>query len=110
LGQRATEIRSLGAEIAAIAVTSVFAQQAFAKSLGVDFPLLSDWNRHVSGAYGVQYDVWRGHEGLAKRSLFVIDRDGIIRWRFTDIPEKGCAIKSRPNPQELFDQAAQLAA
>lgn len=82
MGQRATEIRSLGAEIAAIAVTSVFAQQAFAKSLGVDFPLLSDWNRHVSGAYGVQYDVWRGHEGLAKRSLFVIDRDGIIRYRW----------------------------
>ena len=82
MGQRATEIRSLGAEIAAIAVTSVFAQQAFAKSLAVDFPLLSDWNRHVSGAYGVQYDVWRGHEGLAKRSLFVIDRDGFIRYRW----------------------------
>jgi glutaredoxin-dependent peroxiredoxin len=80
LGQRAAEIRSLGAEIVAVAVTAVFSQQAFAKSLGVDFPLVSDWNEVAAPAYGVQYDVWRGHENLAKRSLFVIDRDGIIRW------------------------------
>ena len=80
MGQRAAEIRALGAEIVAVAVTSVFAQQAFARSLGVDFPLVSDWNRTVSPAYGVQYDVWRGHEGLAKRSLFVIDQEGVIRF------------------------------
>src|SRR5262245_32898760 len=41
---------------------------------------------------------------------FLIDRDGIIRWRFTDVPEKGCAIKSRPNPQELFEEAWRVAA
>jgi peroxiredoxin len=82
LGQRAAEIRALGAEIVAVAVTSVFAQQAFAKSLSVDFPLISDWNRTIAPAYGVQYDVWKGHEGLAKRSLFLIDRQGIIRYRW----------------------------
>ena len=82
MGQRAAEIRALGAEIVAVAVTSVFAQQAFARSLGVDFPLVSDWNRTVSPAYGVQYDVWRGHQGVAKRSLFLIDRDGTIRYRW----------------------------
>ena len=80
MGQRADEIKALGAEIVAVAVTAVFSQQAFAKSLGVDFPLVSDWNERVAPAYGVQYDVWRGHEGLAKRSLFAIDRDGIIRF------------------------------
>lgn len=80
MGQRADEIRALGAEIAAVAVTAVFSQQTFAKSLGVDFPLLSDWNEEVTPKYGVQYDVWRGHEGLAKRSLFVINRAGVIRF------------------------------
>ena len=80
MGQRAPEIRGLGAEIVAVAVTAVFSQQAFAKSLGLDFPLVSDWNEQATPAYGVQYDVWRGHEGLAKRSLFLIDRDGIIRF------------------------------
>lgn len=80
MGQRAAEIRALGAEIVAVAVTAVFSQQAFAKSIGVDFPLVSDWNEQATPAYGVQYDVWRGHEGLAKRSLFVIDRQGVIRF------------------------------
>ncbi len=82
MGQRAAEIRALGAEIVAVAVTSVFAQQAFARSLGVDFPLVSDWNRTVAPAYDVLYDVWRGHQGVAKRSLFVIDCDGTIRYRW----------------------------
>ena len=82
MGQRAAEIRALGTEIVAVAVTSVFAQQAFARSLGVDFPLVSDWNRTVAPSYGVQYEVWRGHQGVAKRSVFVVDRDGIIRYRW----------------------------
>jgi glutaredoxin-dependent peroxiredoxin len=82
LGQRAAEIRALGAEVLGIAVTATFSQQAFAESLGVDFPLLSDWDRTVCAAYGVQYDVWKGHRGLAKRSVFVVDPDGVVRYRW----------------------------
>ena len=52
---------------------------AFAETLGISFPLLSDWERDVSSAYGVRYDTWKGHRGLAKRSLFVIDQSGCIR-------------------------------
>jgi len=68
--------------IAAIAVTATFSQMAFAKHLGVPFPLLSDWGRETCAAYGVKYDVWKEHDGLAKRSLFVIDREGTIRYRW----------------------------
>ena len=75
-------MRELGAEILAIAVTATFSQQAFAASLGVDFPLLSDWERTVCADYGVRYDVWKGHSGVAKRSIFVLDRDGIVRYRW----------------------------
>ena len=82
MGQRAEEIRALGADVLAIAVTATFSQQAFAASLGVDFPLLSDWDREVCAAYGVQYDVWKGHRGLAKRAVFVIDRDQVVRYRW----------------------------
>lgn len=82
MGQRAEQIRALGADILAVAVSSTFAQQAFAAKLGVDFPLLSDWDRTVSAAYGVQYDVWKGHAGLAKRSVFLVDRDGTVRYRW----------------------------
>jgi peroxiredoxin len=82
LGQRASEIRALGADVLAIAVTATFSQQAFAESLGVDFPLLSDWDREVCAAYGVRYDVWKGHRELAKRSLFVVDRHRVVRHRW----------------------------
>jgi glutaredoxin-dependent peroxiredoxin len=82
LGHRAGEIRALGADVLAVAVTATFSQQAFAAQLGVDFPLLSDWDRTVCAAYGVRYDVWKGHAGVAKRSVFVLDRDGTVRYRW----------------------------
>jgi glutaredoxin-dependent peroxiredoxin len=82
LRDKETQVQAAGGQVIAIAVSSVFAQQAFARHLGVGFPLLSDWNRTVSPAYGVQYDVWRGHQGVAKRSVFVIDRQGIVRYRW----------------------------
>jgi glutaredoxin-dependent peroxiredoxin len=82
LRDKEEQVRAAGGQVIAVAVSSVFAQQAFARHLGVSFPLLSDWNRTVAPAYGVQYDVWRGHQGVAKRSVFVIDRQGIIRYRW----------------------------
>jgi peroxiredoxin len=82
LRDKEEQIAAAGGQVLAIAVSSVFAQQAFARHLGVRFPMLSDWNRTVSPAYGVQYDVWRGHRGVAKRSVFVIDRQGLIRYRW----------------------------
>ena len=82
MGRRADDIRNQGGDLLAIAVTATFSQQAFAASLGVDFPLLSDWDRQVCAAYGVQYDVWKGHRGLAKRSIFVVDRDQVVRYRW----------------------------
>jgi glutaredoxin-dependent peroxiredoxin len=72
----------MGASVAAVAVTATFSQMAFAKHLGVPFPLLSDWSRETCTVYGVRYDVWKEHDGLAKRSLFVIDREGVIRYRW----------------------------
>jgi peroxiredoxin len=82
LGEEAPRIEALGARIAAIAVTATFSQLAFAEHLGVTFPLLSDWDRETAAAYDVRYDVWKEHEGLAKRSVFVIDGGGTIRYRW----------------------------
>jgi peroxiredoxin len=82
LGQAAPRVEAVGGRIAAIAVTATFSQMAFAKHLGVPFPLLSDWGRETCAAYGVRYEVWKEHDGLAKRSLFVIDRGGLIRYRW----------------------------
>lgn len=82
MGQLTNEIRELGAEPVAVAVTATFSQIAFGQSLGVDFPMLSDWEGDVSASYGAQYDVWKDHVGLAKRTVFVIDTTGRIRYRW----------------------------
>jgi peroxiredoxin len=82
LGQAVPRVEAVGGTIAAVAVTATFSQMAVADHLGVPFPLLSDWSRETCGAYGVRYDVWKEHDGLAKRSLFVIDRGGVIRYRW----------------------------
>lgn len=82
MGQRKEELTRSGAQIVAVAVTATFSQRAFGRHLGVDFPMLSDWNGKVASAYGVRYDVWRGHEGVAKRAVFIIARDGTVRYRW----------------------------
>ncbi|HEU4320555.1 MAG TPA: redoxin domain-containing protein [Acidimicrobiia bacterium] len=79
LGSLTPRLRKLGAESVGIAVTATFSQMAFAEALGIDFPLLSDWDGETAHAYGVQYDTWKGHRGLAKRSLFVVDTERVIR-------------------------------
>jgi peroxiredoxin len=71
-------------DLVAIAVTATFSQMAFAEKLGIDFPLLSDWESTTCAAYGVRYDTWKGHKGLAKRSVFVIDRDGYITYAWSN--------------------------
>jgi len=82
LGQRAGLLRELGAEVLAVAVSTTFAQAAFAAELQIDFPLLSDWDRTTCADYGVRYDEWKGHAGLAKRSVFLLDRSGVVRYRW----------------------------
>jgi peroxiredoxin len=82
LGQRIEDIEGGGAGLAAIAVTATFSQRAFSDHLGARFPMLSDWGGTTSEAFGVRYDEWKGHAGVAKRSLFVIDRGGMIRYRW----------------------------
>ena len=74
------EIEAGGASVLACAVTATFSQQEFAATIEVPFPLLSDWDGDVCAAYGVRYDSWKGHTGLAKRSVFVIDTAAIVRY------------------------------
>lgn len=63
-------------------MTPIFAQQAFATSLEADFALVSDWGGDVTRSFGVEYDSWKGHVGLAKRSVFVIDQESVVRYRW----------------------------
>ena len=71
----------LDAQVLAISVDSFHALNKFKIVDGYNFPLLSDFNKTVSRAYGAIYEEWVfGMKGVAKRSAFVIAREGIIRY------------------------------
>ncbi|MFO7724222.1 MAG: redoxin domain-containing protein [Oceanipulchritudo sp.] len=72
----------LDAVVWGISVDSPFAQEAFANSAGIDMPLLSDFNKDVATAYDVLYDLL-GLRGVAKRSAFVINKEGIITYSWS---------------------------
>ena len=68
----------LDAQVLGISVDSPFAQEAMALKEGLNFPLLSDFNKDVSKDYGVLYEDFIGFKGVSKRSAFVISKDGEI--------------------------------
>lgn len=75
------EYNSMGSEVVAISVDSPFTLERFKKDQQLNFPLLSDFNKDTSRAYGSLYqDFVMGMKGVSKRSAFVIDKDGVIRY------------------------------
>ena len=72
---------SLNTEVVAISVDSLFSLEQFKESQGYNFPLLSDFNKDVSRAYGALYeDFVLGMKGVSKRSAFVVDSKGVIKY------------------------------
>lgn len=74
------EYDNLNAQVLAISVDSPFAQEAWADQNNISIPLLSDFNKEVSAAYGAQYQDLLGFIGVAKRAAFVVDKEGIVRY------------------------------
>ena len=70
----------LGAQVLGISVDSPLSLKAWAEKEGITIPLLSDFNKEVSAAYGAQFDDLLGLKGVAKRSAFVLDGEGVIRY------------------------------
>jgi glutaredoxin-dependent peroxiredoxin len=69
------------ASVFGISVDTFFALKAWGEAQGLNFQLLSDFNKGVIRDYGVFNEDMIGLKGIAKRAVFVIDRDGIIRHR-----------------------------
>ena len=73
----------LDAQVLGISVDSPFAQEAMALKEGLNFPLLSDFNKAVSKEYGVLYEDFIGFEGVSKRSAFVVSKDGKVSFSWS---------------------------
>jgi peroxiredoxin len=75
----------LKAQVIGISVNDPFSNKAFAEKNRLPFPILSDYNRQVIKAYGIETTDFVGLKGyaVAKRSIFIIDKNGIIRYAWT---------------------------
>jgi len=75
-----SEFRGYGAEIVGISVDGVWCHAAFANDRKLHFPLLADFE--PKGEVARSYGVYEESGGTSQRALFVIDADGIVRWRY----------------------------
>jgi len=72
---------SLNAEVVGISVDSIFTLAKFKEEQGLNFPLLSDFNKEVSQAYGSFYDEFVfDMKGVSRRAAFVVDQSGTIQY------------------------------
>lgn len=84
--------QALDAQILAVSVNSIFTLGKFKEEQNLNFPLLSDYNKEVARAYDTLFEEFvLGMKGVAKRSAFVIDKEGTVQYaevleKATDLP------------------------
>ena len=64
---------------------SYWSHRAWKESIGIDVPLLSDWNGALAKHFGAAR-VWRWMKGVPRRSAFLVGEDGTVlgSWRYED--------------------------
>lgn len=94
-------LNGLNATVLAVSVDAPFTNAAFAEKNGLNFPVLSDYARAATTAYGVAHDDFAGMVGYtaSKRAVFIIDGSGKVTYEWV-----------APNPGVEPDYAAVQAA
>ena len=75
----ASDLNKVGAKVLGVSVDTFFALKAWKDAEKLNFPLLSDFNKTVTAQYDVLNPDMIGLKGIAKRSVFVIDKTGVVR-------------------------------
>jgi peroxiredoxin len=98
------DYEALDAKVYGISGDNPFAQAEWAKKENIGLPLLSDYEHAAAKAYGVAYEQFLPEKnlimgGVAKRSAFVIDKTGVVRYAEVqehpkDLPDFKAALKA----------------
>jgi peroxiredoxin len=94
---RLSALNLADAQVYGISVDTFFTLKAFQNDQQLTFPLLSDFNKQVIRDYGVFNEDMIGLKGIAKRAVFVIDKDGIVRYS-----EVLADARSEPDYEKVF--------
>ncbi len=99
------DLQSHGAKVFGVSTDSPHSHKAFRAANHINYPLLSDWNKTVSKSYGVLYDKLGDLLGVSKRSVFILDKDGVVRYKWvTEDP------KVPPDAKRVLEEVQKLAA
>lgn len=92
---------NLKAQVVGVGVNDPFSNREFAEKNRLTFPILSDYKRETIKAYGVQAEHFAGLKGytVAKRSIFVVDGEGIIRYMW---------ITENPNVEPNYEEVEEV--
>jgi peroxiredoxin len=96
---RLDEFLTFDTEVLAISTDPVYSLRAFADADGLNFPLLSDFWPH--GAVAESYEVFDANRGSARRSSYVVDTEGVLRWSVHN---------ANPDGRDLAEHLRQLRA
>ena len=91
------------AQVFGISVDTFFTLKAFHDQQDLGFPLLSDFNKQAIRDFGVFNEDMIGLKGIAKRAVFVIDANGVVRHR--EVLEDA---RNEPDYQKVYDAIAAL--
>ncbi|HRI01423.1 MAG TPA: redoxin domain-containing protein [Saprospiraceae bacterium] len=96
--------QNVNAEVLAISVDSPFTLIKFKEEYQLNFTVLSDFNKIASKAYGCLHEEFAlGLKGVSKRSAFVVNGEGIIKYQeILEIPS------SLPNFEAINDVLSKL--
>ena len=83
-GRRAGEFAAQDTQLIGVSVDEAAAQQKHAVTCGSDFPLLSDLGGKLVDELGI-----KNERGMAKRTTYVVDKEGTIRAVFPDVKVDG---------------------
>ena len=89
----------LKARVLGISVDGIFSLSAFKQANQIQYPLLSDWEKKTIRAYGIVHPDLAGMKEVAKRSVFVLGKNGkvIFSW-----------ISDNPGVLPPFDEIRQV--
>jgi peroxiredoxin len=97
------QLDKANAQVFGISTDTFFALKAFQDQQKLNFPLLSDFNKQVIREYGVFNEDMIGLKGIAKRAVFVLDKNGVVRYR-----EVLDDARHEPDYQKVYDSLASL--
>jgi peroxiredoxin len=93
------EVSGDDAELLTVSVDSTYSHRSWADAEDFNFALLSDFWPH--GAVARSYGVFDENRGIATRGTFIIDKNGVVRWK---------VVNPVPQAREIADYQKALAA